>query len=349
MKTLPVFQEVRGGLIKLVSKNHQYLGVNNAIEALKEIRTREGKLGVFWHTQGSGKSVSMIFFAQKVLRKVPGNWTFVIVTDRLELDDQIYKNFTSAGVITENKAQAESGEHLRQLLREDHRYVFTLIHKFRIPEMISDRSDIIVITDEAHRSQYDTLALNMRMALPNASFMAFTGTPLIVTEEKTREVFGDYISIYNFKQSVDDNATVPLYYENRIPELQLTNKDLNEDIYRIIEESDLDEDQEKKLEREFVHQYHLITRDDRLETVARDIVKHFTGRGFQGKAMVICIDKATAVRMYDKVQKYWKLNIEQLSRDIAAHYAGGRSRRKDGLAQISQRDRYGGGRIPIPK
>ena len=318
IENFTVFQEVRGGLIKLVSKNHQYLGVNNAIQALREIRTREGKLGVFWHTQGSGKSVSMIFFAQKVLRKVPGNWTFVIVTDRLELDDQIYKNFTSAGVITENKAQAESGEHLRQLLREDHRYVFTLIHKFRIPEMISDRSDIIVITDEAHRSQYDTLAMNMRMALPNASFMAFTGTPLIVTEEKTREVFGDYISIYNFKESVDDNATVPLYYENRIPELQLTNKDLNEDIYRIIEESDLDEDQEKKLEREFVHQYHLITRDDRLETVAQDIVKHFTGRGFQGKAMVICVDKATAVRMYDKVLKYWKLNIEQVSRDIAA-------------------------------
>jgi type I restriction enzyme R subunit len=317
IENFTVFQEVRGGLIKLVAKNHQYLGVNNAIQALKEIRVREGKLGVFWHTQGSGKSVSMIFFAQKVLRKIPGNWTFVVVTDRTELDDQIYKNFASAGVVTENKAQAESGEHLRQLLREDHRYVFTLIHKFRTSEMLSNRSDIIVITDEAHRSQYDTLAMNMRQALPNASFMAFTGTPLIVTEEKTREVFGDYISIYNFKQSVDDNATVPLYYENRIPELQLTNKDLNEDIYRIIEESELDENQEMKLEREFVHQYHLITRDERLETVAQDIVKHFTGRGFQGKAMVVCIDKATAVRMYDKVQKYWKKNIEQLSQWIA--------------------------------
>ncbi len=317
IENFTAFQEVRGGLIKLVSKNHQYLGVNNAIGALKDIRTREGKLGVFWHTQGSGKSVSMIFFAQKVLRKIPGNWTFVIVTDRIELDDQIYKNFASAGVVTENKAQAENGEHLRQLLREDHRYVFTLIHKFRTSEMLSDRSDIIVITDEAHRSQYDTLAMNMRQSLPNASFMAFTGTPLIVAEEKTREVFGDYISIYNFKQSIDDNATVPLYYENRIPELQLTNKDLNDDVYRIIEESELDEDQQMKLEREFVHQYHLITRDDRLETIAQDIVKHFIGRGFQGKAMVVCIDKATAVRMYDKVQKHWKKYLVELSQGIA--------------------------------
>jgi len=317
IENFTVFQEVRGGLIKLVAKNHQYMGVNNAIGALREIRTREGKLGVFWHTQGSGKSVSMIFFAQKVLRKIPGNWTFVLVTDRIELDDQIYKNFVSAGVVTENKAQAESGEHLRQLLREDHRYVFTLIHKFRTSEMLSDRFDIIVITDEAHRSQYDTLALNMRLALPNASFMAFTGTPLIVTEEKTREVFGDYISIYNFKQSVDDNATVPLYYENRIPELQLTNKDLNEQIYEIIEDAELDENQEKKLEREFAHQYHLITREERLETVAQDIVKHFTGRGFQGKAMVVCIDKATAVRMYDKVKKYWQQNIDRLTQQIA--------------------------------
>jgi type I restriction enzyme, R subunit len=317
-----LFQEARGGLIKLVSKNHQYLGVNNAIQSLKEIRTRQGKLGVFWHTQGSGKSVSMIFFAQKVLRKVPGNWTFVVVTDRVELDDQIYKNFTSSGAVTEKKAQAESAEDLKRLLKEDHRYVFTLIHKFRTMEMISDRNDIIVITDEAHRSQYDTLALNMRKSLPNAAFIAFTGTPLIITEEKTREVFGDYVSIYNFKQSIDDNSTVPLYYENRIPELQLTNKDLNEDIYRIVEDSELDEDQQKKLEREFAHQYQLITREDRLETIAADIVKHFTGRGYQGKAMVVCVDKATAVRMYDKVQKHWGFYLDEQNKKLASSSFG---------------------------
>ncbi|MXY84757.1 MAG: type I restriction endonuclease subunit R, partial [Gemmatimonadetes bacterium] len=166
--------------------------------------------------------------------------------------------------------------------------------------------------DEAHRSQYDTLALNMRTALPNAAFMAFTGTPLIVGEEKTRQVFGDYVSVYNFQQSVTDGATVPLYYENRIPELQLTNDDFNDDLERLLEESELDEAQEKKLEREFSRQYHLITRDDRLEAVARDVVAHFSGRGFCGKAMVICIDKATAVRMYDKVQNHWQKHLGAL-------------------------------------
>jgi type I restriction enzyme R subunit len=162
------------------------------------------------------------------------------------------------------------------------------------------------------RSQYDALALNMRNALPKAAFIVFTGTPLIVSEEKTKEVFGDYVSIYNFKQSVDDGATVPLYYENRIPELQLTNKELNEDLQRVIDEAELDEGQENKLEREFSCEYHLITRDDQLEKIARDIVAHFMGRGQFGKAMVVSIDKATAVRMYDKVQKYWKTYLKDL-------------------------------------
>ncbi len=319
IENFTLFMDVRGGTAKLVAKNHQYLGVNNSIDALKEIKKREGRLGVFWHTQGSGKSISMIFFSQKVFRTMPGNWTFVIITDRTELDGQIYKNFASSGAVTEEEAQATSGENLRQLLREDHRYIFTLIHKFRAEKgknhpVLSERPDIIVIADEAHRTQYDTLALNMRTALPNASFIAFTGTPLIVGEEKTRDVFGDYISIYNFKESVDDKATVPLYYENRIPELQLTNVNLNVDMERLLEEAELDEDQEAKLEREFAREYHLVTREDRLETIAEDIVKHFTGRGFQGKAMVVCIDKATAIKMYDKVQKYWKKNLEELKR-----------------------------------
>ena len=240
-----LFQEVPGGLIKLTAKNHQYLGVNNALEALADIRQREGKLGVFWHTQGSGKSVAMMYFAQKVLRKVPGNWTFVVVTDRQELDAQIYKHFASAGVVTEGRAQAESSKHLRQLLTEDHRYVFTLIHKFRTEKgethpVLSERRDIIVMTDEAHRSQYDTLALNMRTALPGAAFLAFTGTPLIVGEEKTRQVFGEYISVYDFRQSVVDGATVPLFYENRIPELQLVNVNLNEEMANLLEEAELD-------------------------------------------------------------------------------------------------------------
>jgi type I restriction enzyme R subunit len=194
--------------------------------------------------------------------------------------------------------------------------VFTLVHKFQTPELLCERSDVIVLTDEAHRSQYDTLALNMRAALPKAMFLAFTGTPLIASEERTKEVFGDYVSIYDFQQSIEDGATVPLFYENRTPELQLINPDLNEDIYRLVEEAELDPEQEARLERELARQYHLITRDDRLETVAHDIVRHFLGRGALGdrvgKAMVVSIDKATAVRMYDKVRACWALETERV-------------------------------------
>jgi len=322
VENFTLFSDAGGSLVKLIAKNHQYLGVNNAIEAVKKIQQNKGRLGVFWHTQGSGKSYSMIFFCQKILRKMPGNWTFVIVTDRVELDEQIYKNFASAGAVTENRIQAESCNHLKELLAEDHRMIFTLIHKFKSDDngkypKITDRDDIIVLVDEAHRSQYDTLAANMRSAMPNASFIAFTGTPLMAGEEKTREVFGDYVSIYNFRQSIEDGATVPLYYENRIPELQLINENLNEDIQNIIDSADLSEEAEKKLEREFAREYHLITRDDRLETIAEDIVKHFMNRGEMGKAMVVSIDRFTAVRMYDKVQKYWQKHMDELQKQFA--------------------------------
>lgn len=316
-----LFSEEKSGLTKIVGQNHQFLGVNNALAAMLKARKEgHGRAGVFWQTQGSGKSYSMVFYAQKVLRKLEGNWTFVVVTDRTELDDQIARTFKACGAVTATDADqchASSGAHLRELLRGNHRYVFTLIHKFQTTEMLSDRRDIIVLNDEAHRSQYDTLALNMRAALPNSLFVAFTGTPLMAGEERTREVFGDYVSIYDFQQSVEDGATVPLYYENRTPELRLENPKLNDEIYDLIEAAELDDDQEKKLERELGRQYHIITRDDRLDTVAKDIVRHFLGRGFQGKAMVISIDKATAVKMYDKVQKHWKAERTRLESDIA--------------------------------
>ncbi|NCY22487.1 type I restriction endonuclease subunit R, partial [bacterium] len=207
--------------------------------------------------------------------------------------------------------------HLRELLSGNHRYVFTLIHKFQTPEKLCDRPDVIVLTDEAHRSQYDTLALNMRSALPKAMFLAFTGTPLIAGEERTREVFGDYVSIYDFQQSVEDGATVPLFYDNRTPELALVNPELNDEIYDVIEKAELDPDQEAKLERELNRQYHILTRDDRLETVAKDIVHHFLGRGFLGKAMVVSIDKATALKMHDKVRKNWQAETERVKSELA--------------------------------
>ena len=240
--------------MKSFARNHQVLGVNASIENLVRIRAAGDKrLGVFWHTQGSGKSLSMLWFTQKVLRRLPGSWTFVMVTDRIELDNQLHGEFADAGVISkEARVHAEDSTHLRELLQADHRYVFTLIQKFRIDKaagetqmpVLSDRHDVIVITDEAHRSQYDTLALNMRNALPNAAFMGFTGTPLLAGEELTKREFGDYVSIYNFRDAIEDGATVPLYYENRIPELQLINEDFADELTELLEEAELDEDAE---------------------------------------------------------------------------------------------------------
>ncbi len=234
------YLERPGGLRKILAQNHQLLGVNAAIRAMRSEHGRSGRLGVFWHTQGSGKSLSMLFFTQKVLRREPGSWTFVMVTDRIELDDQLYGEFKDAGVL-EGHVQATSSSHLRRLLGEEHRYVFSLIQKFR-PEqgtempVCSDREDIVVITDEAHRSQYLTMAQNMRAALPNASFLGFTGTPLIAGHvERTRDVFGDYVSTYNFRESAEDRATVPLFYENRIPELQIVNERFDEELSDILE------------------------------------------------------------------------------------------------------------------
>ena len=317
-----LFSEHKAGLVKIVGQNHQFLGVNNAIAASLKARTEgHGRGGVFWQTQGSGKSFSMVFYSQKILRTVPGDWTFVIVTDRVELDEQIATTFKACGAVSEAEGEichADSGEDLRELLRGNHRYVFTLIHKFQTDEKLTDRRDVIVLTDEAHRSQYDTLALNMRAALPKATFVAFTGTPLIAGEERTREVFGDYVSIYDFQQSVEDGATVPLFYENRTPELHLDNPDLNEGIYALIEEAELSPEAEEKLQQELGKQYHLITRDDRLETVAKDIVTHFLGRGFQGKAMVVSIDKATALKMHAKVQKHWMAELDRVRKELEA-------------------------------
>jgi type I restriction enzyme, R subunit len=330
LENFTIFSGAEGKLIKIIAKNHQYLGVNKAIPAyLKAREIEDRKIGVFWHTTGSGKSYSMIFFSNKIFRKTAGNYTFLIVTDRQDLDDQIYKNFEKTGASTEPELaiRAQSGNHLQQLLREDHRHVFTLIHKFRnertesgeiIPyPVLSERDDIIVIADEAHRTQYGDLALNMRVAVPNASFIAFTATPLLATDEKTRDIFGDYVSIYNFKQSIDDGATVPLYYVNRKPEVEIIDQDLNQKILVEIENAELDEDEVEKLRKKYPREFNIIVKDDRLDIVAKDIVDHFMGRGYKGKAMVVSIDRFTAVKMYTKVQFYWKQRIQELEKKLA--------------------------------
>jgi type I restriction enzyme R subunit len=332
-----LFEDERGGLRKVVAKYHQVLGVNRAIAAVEEIGKNKGRLGVFWHTQGSGKSLSMVMFAEKVLRRLGGNWTFVIVTDRQELDDQIAGTFANTGALTKlvKDCQAQSRAHLRDLLAGQERYVFSLIHKFSTADrepmpVLSTRDDIIVITDEAHRSQYDQLAANMRQALPRAAFIGFTGTPLIAgQEQRTREVFGDYVSVYNFAQSIADGATVPLYYEARKPELQLDADELKDELDELLDEAALNEEQEKKLQQTFGKQYHLITRNDRLDEIAADLVRHFSARGYLGKAMFVAIDKATAVRMFDKVQKAWA--AELASRE--AQFAKATQEAKAGLAE----------------
>ena len=314
-----LYDEASAETKKIVPRYFQYYGVNQAFQKVIDRKKNDGKLGVFWHTQGSGKSFSMVYLSQKVLRKLTGNFTFVIVTDRSDLDRQAYKNFATVGAVYKEEVHADSIKNLKELLRADHRQIFTTIQKFQdIEEAVSDRDDIIVMTDEAHRTQYDRMAQNMRKALPHASFIGFTGTPLMADgEQKTRETFGDYVSVYNFGQSVTDGATVPLYYENRVPRLENVNKELEGELGKVMDFYDLNEEAEDKLEREFSTFYHLVTREDRLNTVARDIVDHFVGRGYDGKAMVVSVDTKTAVRMYVKVKAEWDRYIAKLRMDFS--------------------------------
>ena len=190
--------------------------MNLAIEAVRDREARQGRLGVFWHTQGSGNSYSMVMFTRKVHRTLGGNFTFVVLTDRDDLDTQIYKIFAGCGVVDHDRdpCRAASGKHLARLLGEHKSHVFSLIQKFNQgvdpDEGFTQRDNIIVITDEAHRTQYGTLALNLHNALPNASYIGFTGTPLFTDDEITRRVFGEYVSTYDFQRAVEDQATVPL-------------------------------------------------------------------------------------------------------------------------------------------
>ena len=307
---------------KIVAQNHQFIGVNKAYDKFLRREELNGKLGVFWHTQGSGKSFSMIFYARKIFRKQTGNFTFVVVTDRDDLDGQIYRNFLHTNTVTKaESAQPKNSQEMRKFLGQNKRLVFTLIHKFRWEKgkaypLLSDRKDIIVIVDEAHRTQYKDLAENMRAGLKNAQYLAFTGTPLLGRERKTNQWFGDYVSEYNFQQSMDDGATVPLFYKKRVPQVLIQNDDLTEDLAEICEDENLDDAQQAKLENKFAQEIEVIKRDDRLDTIADDIVYHFPRRGYLGKGMVVSLDKFTAVKMYDKVQRRWKEQLKELRGQI---------------------------------
>ena len=269
-----------------------------------------GRLGVFWHTQGSGKSYSMAFFAEKVRRKLEGNFTFLLMTDRNDLDSQIYRTFVGCGIADDNTPRAASGDDLENRLGENHRYIFSLIHKFNKDvdpdQPYSRRDDIIVISDEAHRTQAGRLARNMRVALPNASFIGFTGTPLFKQDELTRRIFGEYISRYDFKRSEEDGSTVKLVYESRGEKLDVARLDLNERIAERVEEADLDPDQEALLEKLLGQDYEIITADERLEKIAVDFVEHCATRWQSGKSMLVCIDKITCARMLQLIVPKWR-------------------------------------------
>lgn len=318
-----LFDDSSQNTVKIIARNHQYLGVNKAIEAVEDRHNRKGKLGVFWHTQGSGKSYSMSFFARKVRRKLGGNFTFLICTDRDDLDTQIYDTFAGCGLANNDKdsCRASSANRLKQLLGEHKAYVFTLIQKFNQAvdpnQPYNQRDDIIVISDEAHRSQYGLLSLNLRNALPNASFIGFTGTPLFQDDEITRRYFGDYISTYDFQRAIEDNATVPLYYDARGDKLEVSTNDLNQRIAAKLEELEIENaDIEKRIERALNGDYTVITAEKRLDAIAQDFVTHYANAWEMGKAMLICVDKITCGRMYQKIAHYWQLEIKKLKKQI---------------------------------
>ena len=320
-----LFDETPNGLIKVMARNHQFLGVNQAIEATKNRKALEGKLGVFWHTQGSGKSYSMVFYTRKIRRKIGGKFTFVICTDRTDLDGQIYKTFAGCGLVDNDQdpCRPASSRDLKVLLSQQKAFVFTLIQKFneklKEGEFYSNRDDIIVITDEAHRTQSGTLSLNLMSALPNASRIGFTGTPLFTDEEITRRMFGEYVSKYDFQRAVEDGATVPLYYDSRGEKLSISTNELNERIAARIEQLEIEEkDVTERLDRELRRDYHVLTNPERLDKIARDFVVHYSTQWETGKAMLVCIDKVTAVNMHKQLTEHWKVRIIELEKELAA-------------------------------
>lgn len=313
-----LFDHSGGRTTKILARNHQYLGVNEAVKAYASRKLKEGKLGVFWHTQGSGKSYSMVFLAQKIRRKFAGSPTIVILTDREELNKQISDTFENCGLLGKTKASqfiATSGEDLVQKLKGNPSFIFTLIQKFNKANQkpIYPDHDILIMSDEAHRSQYGVFADNMMALLPTASRIGFTGTPLLSSDNITARTFGGYISVYDFKRAVEDGATVPLYYENRGDKIaDLHNPEINDRMLDAIERADLDVNQQEKLEREFAKEIHLLTAQQRLDSIAKDFVSHYSDLWTSGKAMFVCLNKVTCVRMYNLVQQYWAKEIQRL-------------------------------------
>lgn len=287
---------------------HQYFGVNKAITATLEATSPEGskKIGVFWHAQGSGKSLSMVFYTNKARRLGQlKNPTFVFLTDRFDLDDQLWKTFCRSGY--PHAKRAKTINDLKTKLRTSAgELIFTTIQKFenekgeRFP-LLSERGNIIVLADEAHRSQYAKLAGNARFALPSASFIGFTGTPISLHDRDTKLVFGDYVSTYPINRAVEDEATVTIYYEGRLVPLHLTNYFIDEEFDQLTAEIKVDVREE--LKHKWARLENAVGAENRLKKIADDIVWHFNNRGLEGKAMVVTMSRRIAVAMYQLISK----------------------------------------------
>lgn len=315
-----VFEQTKQGLIKKLAGYHQFHAVNKAVACTIEASSKKGdrRAGVVWHTQGSGKSLSMAFFAGKIV-KAPQleNPTLVVLTDRNDLDDQLHKTFSDcAEIIRQAPQQAKNRAHLRELLNvASGGVVFTTIQKF-LPEekgdrfpCLSDRRNIVVIADEAHRSQYDFVtgfAKNMRDALPKASFIGFTATPIEKTDRNTRAVFGDHIDIYDIHRAIEDRATVPIYYEARLAKLGLKEEEkpkIDPEFEEVTE--DQEETVKKKLQSKWSRLEALVGTEKRIEKVAADIVEHLEKRleAIDGKGMIVCMSRRICVDLYNAIIK----------------------------------------------
>lgn len=281
---------------KKMSMYHQYFGVNRAIEKTLKAIVGNKKIGVFWHTQGSGKSLSMVFYVNKVKKIEELNGpTLLFLTDRNDLDQQLYKTFLRTGYPAAKHAESIRGlaDKLKGVGAE---ILFTTVQKFEMREPLSKRENIIVIADEAHRSQYAKLAGNVRDVLPNASFMGITGTPVELSNRNTRMVFGDHISMYPIDKSVEDGTTVKIYYEGRLVPLHLLNNYIDEDFDQLFAEHPIDI--KDSMRKKWARFEQAVGTEDRLKKVAEDIVYHFNNRGLMGKAMIVTMSRKIAVRMY---------------------------------------------------
>ena len=306
-----IFTGINDQYKKQIAREHQIQAANNAYKAVNEIEKNKGRLGIVQQIPGSGRIQTILFFVQKVLWKMPGKWSFVIVTDRIEDDENLYRTFEMAGIVADENSRAQNSKHLRELLNENNGVIFTTIQKFSANGddslVLSERGNIIALVYEANTSQYGEYALNMRKAIPNAAFIGFTSA--LSNTWKANELFGDYLCIYNLEQSIADGTAVPVYFENGLSEFQIKN-DFNLFNNGAYDQVESDDD----------NSIHFISEIDyRQDRIAEDIVHHFINRKHMGKAMVITQNRITAVKMYERVKKYWDQLLNKLQEDIASY------------------------------